>query len=87
MVANFLAGGAAISVLAKQHGLNLLVVDSGVNAELTPHPQLVNAKIAWGTKNFLIEPAMSQAQCLAAIWAGAAVVLQQNQQWWDVEQG
>jgi nicotinate-nucleotide--dimethylbenzimidazole phosphoribosyltransferase len=80
MVANFLAGGAAISVFAKQHDLNLLVVDAGVNAELTPHPQLVNAKIAWGTKNFLIEPAMSQAQCLAAIQAGATVVLQQYQQ-------
>ncbi len=33
MVANFLAGGAAISVFAKQHDLELLIVDAGVNAD------------------------------------------------------
>lgn len=37
MVANFLAGGAAISVFARQHQLELLVVDAGVNASI-PHP-------------------------------------------------
>jgi nicotinate-nucleotide--dimethylbenzimidazole phosphoribosyltransferase len=77
MVANFLAGGAAISVFAKQHGLNLLVVDAGVNADLHPHAQLVNAKIAKGTRNFLTEAAMSQAQCLQAIQAGADLVAEQ----------
>jgi len=77
MVVNFLAGGAAISVFAKQHGLNLLVVDAGVNADLPPHAQLVNAKIAKGTRNFLTEPAMSQAQCLQAIQAGADLVAEQ----------
>ena len=74
MVANFLMGGAAISVFAWQHGLNLYVVDAGVNADLECHPQLVNAKIAKGTKNFLFEPAMSESQCLQAIEKGAVVV-------------
>jgi nicotinate-nucleotide--dimethylbenzimidazole phosphoribosyltransferase len=78
MVANFLAGGAAISVFAKQHGLKLLVVDAGVNADLLPHPQLINAKIAKGTQNFLTQSAMSQAECLQAIQTGADLVNQQH---------
>jgi nicotinate-nucleotide--dimethylbenzimidazole phosphoribosyltransferase len=78
MVANFLAGGAAISVFAKQHGLKLLVVDAGVNADLLPHPQLINAKIAKGTQNFLTQSAMGQAECLQAIQTGADLVNQQH---------
>ncbi|OTE95950.1 nicotinate-nucleotide--dimethylbenzimidazole phosphoribosyltransferase [Crenothrix sp. D3] len=78
MVANFLAGGAAISVFAKQHGLKLLVVDAGVNADLNPHPQLINAKIGWGTQNFLTQPAMSSADCLQAIQTGANLVTEQQ---------
>jgi nicotinate-nucleotide--dimethylbenzimidazole phosphoribosyltransferase len=77
MVANFLAGGAAISVFAKQHDLNLLVVDAGVNADLPPHPKLINAKLAKGTANFLNQPAMNQVECLRAIQAGADLVMQQ----------
>lgn len=78
MVANFLAGGAAISVFAKQHSLNLLVVDAGVNANLEAHPQLINAKIAKGTQNFLTQPAMSSDECLKAIQTGANLVTQQQ---------
>lgn len=77
MVANFLSGGAAISVFARQHGLALRVVDAGVNADLEPHPQLVNANIAKGTKNFLFEPAMSESECELAIEKGAAIVREQ----------
>ena len=77
MVANFLAGGAAISVFARQHGFNLRVVDAGVNADLEHHPQLVTAKIAKGTKNFLFEPAMSESECRQAIATGAAIVKEQ----------
>jgi nicotinate-nucleotide--dimethylbenzimidazole phosphoribosyltransferase len=77
MVANFLAGGAAISVFARQHQLELFVVDAGVNANLTAHPQLIDAKIAEGTKNFLYDSAMSANQCLKAIESGAELVRQQ----------
>ena len=38
MVANMLAGGAAVSVLARQHGLALTVVDCGVASQLEPAP-------------------------------------------------
>jgi len=79
MVANFLTGGAAISVFARQHGLELLIVDAGVNADLSSHPKLIDAKIDKGTRNFLTDPAMSAEQCANAVQAGADQVLRQYQ--------
>jgi nicotinate-nucleotide--dimethylbenzimidazole phosphoribosyltransferase len=78
MVANFLAGGAAISVFARQHGMELRVVDAGVNADLDSHPSLVDAKIARGTYNFLTQPAMTDRQCLQALQTGAELVSRQH---------
>jgi nicotinate-nucleotide--dimethylbenzimidazole phosphoribosyltransferase len=80
MVANFLAGGAAISVFARQHQLELIIVDAGVNADLDSHSQLISAKIAKGTNNFLSRPAMTMEQCLKAMQAGATIVAQQHGQ-------
>jgi len=77
MVANFLSGGAAISVFAKQHQLQLLIVDAGVNADLASHPQLIAAKIAKSTRNFLNQAAMTGQECVVALQAGAEVVQQQ----------
>jgi nicotinate-nucleotide--dimethylbenzimidazole phosphoribosyltransferase len=74
MVENFLAGGAAVSVLARQHGIGLTVVDCGVRHEFAPRPGLVISKIAPGTADALSGPAMSEAQCKAAMTAGAALV-------------
>ena len=78
MVANFLTGGAAISVFARQHQMELLIVDAGVNADLASHPKLIDAKIGKGTKNFLTHPAMTTEACTQAIQAGAEQVLQQQ---------
>jgi len=77
MVANFLAGGAAISVFARQHGIELLIVDAGVNADLEGHAALIDAKIDKGTRNFLTRPAMTEEQCLKALQIGACLVLKQ----------
>jgi nicotinate-nucleotide--dimethylbenzimidazole phosphoribosyltransferase len=55
MVANFEAGGAAVNVLARAHGVDVKVVDAGVGE---------------GTKNFAREAAMSEAECLERIEAG-----------------
>src|SRR5690554_7264393 len=60
MVTNFLEGGAAINVLARQHDLNLLIVDAGVAAELPAHERLIDAKIEKGTEDYLSRPAMSR---------------------------
>ncbi|HEV3344161.1 MAG TPA: nicotinate-nucleotide--dimethylbenzimidazole phosphoribosyltransferase [Pirellulales bacterium] len=72
MVGNFLRGGAAINVLAKQCGASLVVVDVGVAAEIPANKQLVASKIAWGTRNFVHEPAMTPQQAWQAIDIGRA---------------
>ena len=74
MVENFLAGGAAVSVLARQHGLALTVVDAGVRHDFAPRPGLLQCKIGPGTADALTGPAMSEAQCAAAINAGREVL-------------
>jgi nicotinate-nucleotide--dimethylbenzimidazole phosphoribosyltransferase len=76
MVANFLAGGAAINVLARTHALGLVVVDAGVDAELEPHPQLIGAKIRRGTRDYVTESAMTPAECRRALDRGGAVAAQ-----------
>ncbi len=78
MVANFLAGGAAISVFAKQHQMELFVVDAGVNAVLDAHPNLIDAKIGMGTVSYLHQPAMPEKLCSLAIHSGAGLVRQQH---------
>jgi len=74
MVLNFLHGGAAINVLARHVGARVVVVDMGVAAEFELHPALVIKKIAPGTQNIAHGPAMSRAQAIQAIEAGASVV-------------
>jgi len=74
MVENFLAGGAAVSVLARQHGLTLTVVDAGVNHTFAPRPGLLDRKVAAGTADMLAGPAMTAAQLDQALQAGGDVV-------------
>jgi nicotinate-nucleotide--dimethylbenzimidazole phosphoribosyltransferase len=74
MVRNFLAGGAAVSVLARQHGLQLTVVDCGVAHDFEPQPGLVLRKVARGTADASQQPAMTAAQCREAIAVGREVI-------------
>ncbi|CAN5173475.1 nicotinate-nucleotide--dimethylbenzimidazole phosphoribosyltransferase [soil metagenome] len=74
MVENFLAGGAAISVLARQHRLALTIVDAGVNHAFATRADLLNRKIALGTADSLAGPAMTALQCARAVEAGIEVV-------------
>lgn len=78
MVLNFLNGGAAVNVFARQHNMALYVVDAGVNGNLPDHAQFLKQKIAPGTKNFRREPAMTPEQCEQAISTGADIVRQQH---------
>ena len=73
MVANFLAGGAAVNALAAQAGARVLVVDVGVAAELEPHAGLQIRKLGRGTANLRREPAMSLSTAIAALRIGAAI--------------
>ncbi|WP_227815631.1 nicotinate-nucleotide--dimethylbenzimidazole phosphoribosyltransferase [Nitrogeniibacter aestuarii] len=70
MVENFLAGGAAINVFARQAGVALRVVDAGVAHEFGKREGLINAKIGAGTANYLEAPAMSGADRDKAIAYG-----------------
>ncbi len=80
MVENFLAGGAAVSVLAREMGLTLTVVDCGVRhdfasrAKVAGQPQLLVHKIAPGTADSSTQAAMTDAQCQQAIANGRAIV-------------
>ena len=79
MVLNFLNGGAAINVLARQAGARVIVLDAGVAAELPTHPNLINAKVALGTNNSAIGPAMTRDQAVQAVEAGIKVVTEECQ--------
>jgi nicotinate-nucleotide--dimethylbenzimidazole phosphoribosyltransferase len=74
MVLNMLAGGAAVSVLARQHGLALTVVDCGVAHSFTPQPGLHIAKVCDGTADSSTGPALTDAQCEAALINGRELV-------------
>lgn len=74
MVLNYAAGGAAICVLAREQGARLEVVDVGVKAPPIATPGVVQARVADGTANTLEGPAMTAAQCAAALAVGRAAV-------------
>lgn len=74
MVHNFLDGGAAVSVLARQHDIALTIVDCGVASEIPPLPGLVVARVGAGTADAAEAPAMTPAQCAESLANGASVV-------------
>jgi nicotinate-nucleotide--dimethylbenzimidazole phosphoribosyltransferase len=74
MVLNFLNGGAAINVFTKQNGIELTLVDAGVDYDFEPNEKLINAKINYGTKSFLNQAAMSVEECQLAMDKGKEIV-------------
>ena len=70
MVDNFLRGGAAINVLARSGGIEVRVVDAGVDADLANRAGLIHAKTMRGTANFAIGPAMTRGEAEQCIGAG-----------------
>jgi nicotinate-nucleotide--dimethylbenzimidazole phosphoribosyltransferase len=74
MVYNFLRGGAAINVLARQVGAKVIVVDLGVGSILEQHLQLKRKKVAFGTHNMAEGPAMSREEAIRSIEAGIELV-------------
>ncbi|SFK09551.1 nicotinate-nucleotide-dimethylbenzimidazole phosphoribosyltransferase [Streptosporangium canum] len=73
MVGNFLAGGAVANAFAAQVGASVTVVDVGVAADLPPAPGLTVSKVAYGTADLSVGPAMTAEQVVAALEAGIAV--------------
>jgi nicotinate-nucleotide--dimethylbenzimidazole phosphoribosyltransferase len=74
MVKNFSAGGAAITVLARELNAQFQVVNVGTAQALPALPQVLDRRIGAGTANFCNEPAMSAEDCAAALRSGADVV-------------
>lgn len=73
MLANYVGGGAAISVLARNLGASLTVVDVGTIGGRHPAGVVID-RIANGTRNFAGEAAMTAGECELALAAGARAV-------------
>src|SRR5215213_7161319 len=74
MVLNFLHGGAAVNVLARQSNARVVVVDMGVASEIEDASgKLVRRKIGSGTANMAQGPAMTRSQAMQAIQTGIEV--------------
>lgn len=72
MVANFSAGGAAINAIASSVGAELRLFDMGVAHDYGELPGVQRIRIASGTRNMALGPAMSRDECLRALLSGAA---------------
>ena len=74
MVYNFLGGGAGINVIARQVGARIVVVDMGVASELEANPRLLSRKVAAGTRNMAVGPAMTVEEAIKAVETGIEIV-------------
>ena len=84
MVYNFLHGGAAINVLARQVGARVIVADLGIASVLEQHLQLKDKKVALGTHNMAEGPAMSREEAICSIEAGIELVEEELQKGIDI---
>jgi nicotinate-nucleotide--dimethylbenzimidazole phosphoribosyltransferase len=84
MVLNFLSQGAAISVLAKLHHVEMNVVDVGVDADFDAVDRLLHHKVRKGTRNMLREAAMSDAELSQALDVGIALAAQAKERGHDL---
>jgi nicotinate-nucleotide--dimethylbenzimidazole phosphoribosyltransferase len=84
MVLNFLQGGAAINVLSRLVGARVVVVDMGVASPLDPDPGLVVRKVAPGTMNMTLGPAMTRDQAVKAVETGIELVTEEAGKGLDV---
>src|SRR5262249_16589383 len=67
MMKNFDRGGAAINVIARANDVGVEVIDVGVDADVCGLAGIVHAKVRQGSRNFAVEPAMTEAELTAAM--------------------
>ncbi|MEW6696684.1 MAG: nicotinate-nucleotide--dimethylbenzimidazole phosphoribosyltransferase [Bacillota bacterium] len=77
MVLNFLRGGAAINVLARQAGARVIVADIGVAGPPMEQQGLIDCRVKSGTENFVLGPAMSRQEAVLAVETGIGLLRQQ----------
>ena len=79
---NFTHGGGGVNMFCRQHGFKLRIVDVGVDYDFSGEWReesgeripIIDKKIAYGTKNFLYEPAMSEKEFEQTIQVGCELV-------------
>lgn len=71
---NFTKGGGGVNMLCRQHGFRLLLVDVGVDYDLSAYREIADRKIAFGTDNFLYGAAMTAEQYSKALAVGGEMV-------------
>ncbi|MBQ0147223.1 MAG: nicotinate-nucleotide--dimethylbenzimidazole phosphoribosyltransferase [Flavobacteriaceae bacterium] len=74
MVMNILQGGAAVTVFCKQNKIDFKTIDAGVNYTFENIPNLIDAKIGFGTSNFVETSAMSENQLQECFLRSAEIV-------------
>jgi nicotinate-nucleotide--dimethylbenzimidazole phosphoribosyltransferase len=73
MVATFLAGRGCVNALARACGVEAVVVDAGVDADLAAHPALIDAKVRRGSRNAAMEAALTDTEAALALSRGVAI--------------
>ncbi|MFT5976432.1 MAG: nicotinate-nucleotide--dimethylbenzimidazole phosphoribosyltransferase, partial [Gammaproteobacteria bacterium] len=74
MVKNFVRGGAAISVMARQIGAGLTVINAGTINQQGFEAPVVDKPVAFGTGNIAVQQAMTAVQCLQALSLGKEIL-------------
>jgi nicotinate-nucleotide--dimethylbenzimidazole phosphoribosyltransferase len=74
MVATYLAGRAGVNALARAVGVEVQVIDAGVDAEIPAHPELIDAKIRRGSRNAALESALTRKEACDCLMRGASIV-------------
>lgn len=71
---NFARGGACASVFAKLYGFDFTIVDAGVVGDLSIESTIINRKVAEGTQNYRLRPAMTREQMEYCLQVGEEFV-------------
>lgn len=74
MCRNYAGGGAAVNVLARAVGARVVVADLGVDADLADLAGILHHKVRRGTRDFVVEPALTSEETERAVAIGAALL-------------
>lgn len=65
--------GASANAMAYYAGSDMVVVDMGINADMSGVPGILDRKIAWGTKDIAEGPAMTRGEAIRSIETGIEI--------------
>ena len=82
MTEGFTKMECSVSVMAQMAGVDVFPVDIGVARDVCP--EVINRKIAYGTKNMAKEPAMTREQAIRSIEVGIEMAQMLKQQGYEI---